>query len=101
MGKRTERYKKVLQIDKILDDVVENIVDKKKSPLLRIEIAWNNALNSSIKKNCTPEKFRRGVLTVKCTNSLWKSEMLFFKDEIKDKINKELGENLIKEIYFI
>ncbi|ROL58490.1 DUF721 domain-containing protein [Bacteroidetes/Chlorobi group bacterium Naka2016] len=101
MAKRTERYKKVLQIDKILGDVVENIVDKKKSPLLRIEMAWNKALSSAIAKNCTPERFRRGVLTVKCTNSIWKSEMLFYKEELIEKINKELGEELIKDVYFV
>ncbi|MGB9771610.1 MAG: DUF721 domain-containing protein [Candidatus Kapaibacteriota bacterium] len=101
MGKRTERYKKLVQIEQILDDVVGNLFNKKKSPLLRIEIAWNNALEPSITKNCTPEKFRRGLLTVKCINSLWKSEMIFYKEQIKHKINKELNEELIKDIFFI
>jgi hypothetical protein len=101
MGKKRERYKKLLSINDILDDVVDKIVDKNKSPLLKIELAWNNALEPAIVKNCIPEKFRRGILTVKCSNSIWKSEMLFFKDELKTKINNELGEELIKDIYFV
>ncbi len=101
MGKSRKRYNQVHSIDKILGDVVGGIIDKKKSPLLRIELVWNKVIESSIKKNCQPEKFRRGILTVKCSNSIWKSEMFFYKDEIKFKINKELGEELIKDIFFV
>lgn len=101
MAKRRERYKKILSIDHIIEDVVGGLVDKKKSPLMRIELVWNNVLDNKITKNCQPEKFRRGLLTVKCANSMWKSELFFFKDEIKSKINKELGEELIKDIFFV
>lgn len=101
MAKRKERYKKILSIEHIIEDVVENLVDKKKSPLFRIELAWNNVLDTKITKNCQPEKFRRGQLTVKCANPMWKTELFFFKDEIKSKLNKELGEELIKDIFFV
>lgn len=101
MKKGKSRYNKLLSIEKIIDDVVENLVDKKKSPLMKIELAWENTLEPTIKKNCQPEKFRRGMLTVKCTNSIWKSEMFFFKEEIIRKINRELGEELVKDIFFV
>ncbi|MCX7909795.1 MAG: DUF721 domain-containing protein [Ignavibacteria bacterium] len=101
MAKSKERYKKILSIDTILEDVVEKLVDRKKSPLLKIELAWNNTFDNSITNNCQPIKFRRGILTVKCSNSFWKSEMLFFKEEIKSKLIQKLGEDIIKDIYFI
>lgn len=101
MSKHRKRYSQVLSIDKILGDVVNNILDKKKSTLFKIELAWNNVLESSITKNCQPQKFRRGLLTVQCSNPLWKSELFFLKDAIKSKINKELGEELIKDIFFV
>jgi hypothetical protein len=97
---KAKRYGKSLKVETILGDLLQSIVDKKKNPLLKIELAWNEVLPESISRNCQPSQFRKGILTVKCSNSLWKSELMFYKFQIIDKINSKLGKDLIFDIIF-
>ncbi len=97
---KSKRYEKSIRIDTVLSDLIENIVDKKKNPLLRIELAWQGIFPESITRNCQPVHFRKGILTVKCSNSIWKSEMIFHKFQMIEKINNKLGEELILDIIF-
>jgi len=94
------RYKKSLKVGTILQDLIDGIIDRKRNPLLRIEFVWNEVLPETISRNCQPARFRKGVLTVKCTNSLWKTELLFYKYQIIERINSKLKEDLIFDIVF-
>jgi hypothetical protein len=45
-----------------------------------------------------PDYFSNGVLFIKSQNSVWSSELWINKAEITRKINKKIGESLLKEI---
>lgn len=47
------------------------------------------------------ERFDKGILTLKCSNSTWKHELFLQKKAIIDKCNLILGTPSIKNILFI
>ncbi|MDP6725973.1 MAG: DUF721 domain-containing protein [Candidatus Marinimicrobia bacterium] len=64
-------------------------------------LIWDDVVGSKIAQNTTPEKAEHGVLTVKATSPAWRQELVFKKKEIINKLNKKLGEPIIREIKFI
>lgn len=63
-------------------------------------IIWNEEVGQSISLHAQPVFFKQGKLFVTVDNSVWVNELKFLKEQIKEKINKRLGMNKIKEIYF-
>jgi hypothetical protein len=45
-----------------------------------------------------PDFYKNGTVFVRASNSIWGSELFSNRTEIIKKMNKELGENIIKEI---
>jgi len=42
-----------------------------------------------------------GVLTVRVRNSVWRNELVYLADEIRARLNGELGRELVKKIKFL
>lgn len=49
-------------------------------------------------ENFRPNYYKNGIVFIKCQSSNWASELWLNKNKIVRRINKELGENIIKEI---
>jgi predicted nucleic acid-binding Zn ribbon protein len=68
------------------------------TPLARIQNAWDAAVGDVVAQNATPLRERGGVLTVYCRQSVWAQEMTLMGAEIVAKLNRELGDDLVREI---
>ena len=64
-------------------------------------LVWDDVVGVKVSENTTPEKVEAGTLYIKASNSTWRQELVFKKDDILKKLNKKLGEKTIKEIKFI
>ena len=64
-------------------------------------LVWDDVVGAKVSENTTPEKVEAGTLYIKASNSTWRQELMFKKDDILKKLNKKLGEKTIKEIKFI
>ena len=64
-------------------------------------LIWDSVVGKKIGKNTTPDKVEHGVLIVKVKSSTWRQELLFEKQKILNKLNRELGKKTIREIRFI
>ena len=53
------------------------------------------------KTTTSAESVERGILIVRTTTPAWRQELLFQKKEIIKAINKELKNNIVKDIRFI
>jgi len=62
---------------------------------------WDDVVGAKVSENTTPEKVEAGTLYIKAINPTWRQELVFKKEEILKKLNKKLGEKIIKEIKFI
>ncbi|MBT3937637.1 MAG: DUF721 domain-containing protein [Candidatus Marinimicrobia bacterium] len=64
-------------------------------------IIWNDIVGDAVGKNTEAESVEHGVIKVRVSNSTWRQELQFKKKEIIEKLNKELEQNIIKDIIFL
>tara|TARA_B100001093_G_C26705184_1_gene960875 strand:+ start:584 stop:859 length:276 start_codon:yes stop_codon:yes gene_type:complete len=62
---------------------------------------WGEVVGQKIKEHTEPLEVKFGVLTVKTTNSVWRQELQFQKNNIVKSINKKLIKTTIKDVRFI
>jgi predicted nucleic acid-binding Zn ribbon protein len=68
------------------------------TPLARIQRAWPGAVGEFVAEHATPLRERGGVLTVYCPESVWAQEVALMAAEYVAALNRELGDELVREI---
>ena len=82
--------------DFLINTGLENGVNQQRAVFL-----WPKVVGTKIAENTTAELVDFNVLTIKVKNSTWRNELYLKKDIILEKLNKELGPNIIKELRFL
>jgi len=67
----------------------------------RAQQAWEATVGEMIKKNTEFHSLKKGFLTIKAVNPVWRNELSLRKIEIISGLNKELNSEIIKDIRFI
>ena len=62
---------------------------------------WPEAVGERISRITEAKRFSDGKLIVEVKNAAWRNELHFYKEEIKEKVNRKLGTETVKEILFI
>ena len=61
---------------------------------------WPKVVGKNIAKKTEANHIKGGTLFVKVFNSTWRQELQFQKKEIIEMLNKEVKENIVREIKF-
>ncbi len=61
---------------------------------------WNELLGQNVKNSTTNVFVKDHVLVVTLRSSIVRNELSYLKDNIIDKINENLGQPFIRDIYF-
>ena len=61
---------------------------------------WDKAVGSNIAKYARPVWIKDGCLRVGVTDPIWLQELGYMRNEIKEKLNQELGRNGVEKIEF-
>ena len=99
MGKRP-RQPKLQKLGDILQSVLKGrniIMTSEKQHLQKI---WSQAVGSQIAGQTAPDRLKKNALFVKVSSPIWMQQLHFLKEEIIDKINRQMGETFIKNIFF-
>lgn len=59
---------------------------------------WGTLLGPAVKSRTKNVYFKNGRLSVKLDSSVLKNELNFAKESIREKMNEEFGEEVVKEI---
>lgn len=59
---------------------------------------WDEVVGEKIARHTTPEKVAYGKLYIKVDSPVWRSELVYTKDQILKKLNNQLKGAKIKEI---
>ena len=88
-----------------LGSVLESLLVKTgiQKPILQNKalFIWSEVVGETIAKNATAEEIKHGNLIVKTSTPVWKNELAIRKREILAKINKRLGQKVIRDIKLI
>lgn len=83
-----------------------SLLEKGKSPLgqsylmSRVWALWPQWMPSSIAKSTQPLAIKGGVLFILVKNSAWIYELNFNKQALLEKVQKEIGQEVVNEIRF-
>jgi predicted nucleic acid-binding Zn ribbon protein len=69
--------------------------------VLRVWTFWAEEVGPTIARQATPLDFRNGRLTVRVVGATWMQELRFLEEDIRARLNRRLGANLIRDIYFV
>ncbi len=65
----------------------------------KIWLLWDAAVGKQIAVKARPVSFRDGTLTVAVVSAPWMQQLVFLKKGIAEKLNAQLGKELIRDIY--
>ena len=65
-----------------------------------IHTLWHKAVGKKIAENTLPQTIKKNILFVTVSNSVWMQELQLLKDQIRERINKDLPNLTIDDIRF-
>ena len=65
----------------------------------RIWVVWESAVGSRIASHAAPAAFRDGTLTLTVDSAPWMQQLTYLKRELIAKVNAELGEEMVKDLF--
>lgn len=87
-------------IDDLLEQTLKNLGISKKVKKTQVINTWPRVIGEEIKEHTEAKYFDRGTLFVNVDNSSWAHQLLFMKQNLINKINEKLKEELLHEIRF-
>lgn len=97
---KKKRLEKTVSLGEIIGEIL-NRRNSRAAPALRhVQIweHWEKMVGSNIAKQAWPLNFKSGVLFVGTSNRAWIVELQYQKHRLVEKINQELGRNIVKDI---
>ena len=91
---------KAKSIKDLLSEYLEGSDFKEINDTINLNKFWSNMVGKTISKNTEIINIKNGKLTIKTSNPVWRNELIFQKEDLLKRLQKEkLGLN-IKEIEF-
>lgn len=60
---------------------------------------WPEIVGPRIARRAKLIRLRRGRLVIECSDAVWRTELQFLKPELLEKIQRIVGEGVVKEIF--
>jgi hypothetical protein len=92
------RRNKTQTISEVLNDLVK---EYRLGPKLReaaVINAWDNVTGKAITSRTSSIYIKNGVLHVHITSSVVKNELMMLREALRERLNREVGGEVVKEI---
>lgn len=63
-------------------------------------IIWAEVVDEEIAQVTVPKSIQNGILRVSVSDASWRNELLYRKEEIRARLNEELGSSVVEDIKF-
>ena len=88
-------------ISESLRSLIQDLGFEKRIDQAKLIQMWPDIVGENIAQIAVAERVFEGILYVKVKSMTWRTELLFQKQNILERIAKQVGENLITDIRFI
>lgn len=99
--RRKRKQNRLQSIGEVLSSVLKRKGMNSKIEENALFKLWIKAVGPQIGTKTCPDHFRGGTLFVRTVSSVWVQELHFIKEEIRGKLNKLAGKEIIREIHFL
>ena len=99
----SDRNKKLDSVAQVLQSLFQN----SKSPLsegfqrYRLEQEWVDVMGPKLGQLSRPVDYNKGLLTIAVKNATLLTELQFFRDTIRQNVNKHVGHQWVRKVRFI
>ncbi len=63
--------------------------------------SWPSIVGEKIARVTEPVRLKNGKLYVRVASDSWRNELLFYREEVIDKLNKAAGSRIVREIVLL
>jgi len=96
-----ERRERMMSLGQVLHSLLRNWgVDEKVRERQAVAL-WSKTVGSKIAENTEAVGVEDGRIFVRARSSTWKTELVFVKPEIIDRLNHAVGKKVIRDIIFV
>jgi predicted nucleic acid-binding Zn ribbon protein len=88
-------------ISESLRFLIKDLGFEKRIDQVKVINMWPDIVGENIAKISQAERVFEGILYVKVKSMTWRTELLFQKPKILERIAQKVGENVISDIRFI
>lgn len=85
----------------ILRNVLKRIDPEQRLQAFEVWNFWNDAVGEALARRAQPSGYRNGVLFVTVAAHAWMQELQFMKEELRQRLNAQLGSEMIRDIDFV
>ena len=100
MTDKADKTDPIESLGSVIGKILQSGIRQQDAPLLQVWDLWERAVGEIIAENARPAAFKGSILLVHVNSSPWLHQLHFLKEDILSKINRELGQELVKEIKF-
>ncbi len=92
------RRSKTISLAEAMKDYISEMKIENKLKEIEIIDSWEKIAGKAIASRTSKVSLKDGILTVYVKSSVVKNELMMIREAMKEKINKEAGSEIIKEI---
>jgi len=89
-----------VHIKSIISDVLKKYSHAKQSNIFQISENWESAVGTTIANDSRPWKINGNTLEVHVSGPSWLQQLNYMKNDIINKLNEHLGQQVINKIRF-
>jgi len=86
-------------ISPLMKAMSKNLGLEKEIALFRLKEGWPDVVGPAIASHTTPQAIRYHAMTLNVDGAAWLHELSFLKEEIRQKINRQLGTNVVRSLH--
>jgi predicted nucleic acid-binding Zn ribbon protein len=95
-----QKKQEPVHIRSIISDVLKKYSQTKQSNIFQICEIWESAVGTTIANDSRPWKIKGEVLEVHVSGPSWLQQLNYMRNDIIQKLNEHLGQQVIKKIRF-
>ena len=84
----------------VISSTLQRLGHSKKIKQCEVVDVWPSIVGEQISKIATAERMEHGKLFVKVSRSTWRNELIFLKQELIERINKTMDQEIVQDIIF-
>jgi hypothetical protein len=99
-AEKRSKMKRPLPVSDLLESVFSGKPAQKRLRDIKVWEVWEEVVGAPIAAKALPASMRDGVLTLKVRGSAWMQQLSLMKHEIISRLNRTIGEEVVRDLVF-
>lgn len=99
--RKDERTMRDTAIGDVLDGLMRERAFARGLPIGRLAADWGAVVGARVAAESAPVSLDDGVLVVAASSGAWGAQVRFLAEEIRKKVNRDLGEEHVKRVHVV